>query len=55
MNDDVIKKNIEVEIDKIIYKNWSFLDNGYNKISKKYYHRTELKNIAGIKDIKIKF
>lgn len=52
MNSSIIKEKIDIEIDKIICEYWSFLDKSYNKIKKKYYHRTELKGVAGIDIIK---
>lgn len=52
MNNSIIKEKIDIEIDKIICEYWSFLDKSYNKVKKKYYHRTELKDVAGIDIIK---
>jgi hypothetical protein len=52
MNNTIIKEKIDIEIDKIVCEYWSFLDKSYNKVKKKYYHRTELKDIAGIDIIK---
>lgn len=54
MNESIIKEKIDTEIENILYENWSFLDKSYKKINKKYYHRTELKDIKGIENIKSK-
>lgn len=54
MEDTIIKEKIITEIDKIIYEHWIFLDKPYKRVKKKYYHRTEIKNIEGIEIIKSK-
>lgn len=52
MNEVILQEKRNIEIDKIIYEHWAFLDKSYNKVKKKYYHRTELKDITGIDVIK---
>lgn len=46
------KKNLKHEINKLILNEWSFLTNDWQKILNIYKHRTELKNIKEIKEIK---
>lgn len=46
------KKLLQNEIDKIILNEWGFLNENWNKINNTYKHRTELKHIKEINDIK---
>ena len=46
------KTDLKKEIDNIVLNKWGFLDKDWGKITKKYKHRTELKEIKNINAIK---
>lgn len=62
MSDDYITENYEqyerykndlkIEIKNLVLNKWCFLDKDWGKINKKYKHRTELREIEGITEIK---
>lgn len=52
--DDTKQESLNTEINRIIDEYWNFLDKSYHKVKKKFYHRSTLKNIEGIKAIKNK-
>lgn len=54
-NDENIKKyknDLKIEINKLLLKEWSFLSEDWKKISNTFKHRTELKNVKCIDEIK---
>lgn len=62
MSDDYITENYEeyerykndlkLEINNVVLNKWGFLDNDWGKINKKYKHRTEIKEIKNMTEIK---
>jgi hypothetical protein len=46
------KVKLQKEYEKLIKSNWKFLNNEYNHVEKKNYHRTELQEIKLIDDMK---
>ena len=56
-NDEDIKeykKDLKIEINKLVLNEWQFLLKDWKKINSKYKHRTKIKNIKNINDIKKK-
>lgn len=47
-----IKKKLKDEINKIILDKWSFLGQDWKKIQNIYKHRSEIKNVKNIREIK---
>lgn len=46
------KKDLKIEINKLVLNEWKFLSYDWKKITNKYKHRTELKNIKNIEEVK---
>jgi hypothetical protein len=46
------RKDLKIEINKLILSEWCFLSEDWKKIMNKYKHRTELKNVKNITEIK---
>jgi hypothetical protein len=42
------KKDLKIEINKLVLNEWKFLSYDWKKITNKYKHRTELKNVKNI-------
>ncbi|KAL4205560.1 hypothetical protein AB4K20DRAFT_1813041, partial [Rhizopus microsporus] len=49
---ETYEEKINYEVENIINKYWSFLHENWNIINFKYKHRTEIKNINNINEIK---
>jgi len=53
MNNQELEDKINLEINKLIIDEWQFLNNNYPINENKYKHRTELKKINDIEEIKL--
>ncbi|KAI8053623.1 hypothetical protein BDF21DRAFT_468333 [Thamnidium elegans] len=45
------KKDLKIEINKLVLIEWKFLSYDWKKITNKYKHRTELKNVKNIEEL----
>lgn len=48
------RNTLKIEINKLVLEQWSFLSKDWKKIENKYKHRTEIKNVKEIREIKDK-
>lgn len=46
------RKDLKKEINKLLLNEWQFLSKDWKKITSKYKHRTKIKNVKNVNDVK---